>query len=45
MFEVMFPDAKVFKNCVDAIVTLIDEGEFSLAKDGLMLRAMGPSKN
>jgi len=44
MLEVSIPDAKIFKSCVDAIVTLIDEGEFQFNEHGLMLRAMDPSQ-
>ncbi len=44
MFEAKLTDAKVFKDCVDAIVTLIDEGEFSATKEGITLRAMDPSQ-
>jgi proliferating cell nuclear antigen len=44
MFEVKMENATVFKNCVDALVTLIDEGEFDLTKEGMTLRAMDPSK-
>ncbi len=44
MFEVSIPNAKMFKSCVDAIVTLIDEGEFHFSDAGLSLRAMDPSQ-
>lgn len=44
MFEVKIDNAKTFKDCVDALVTLIDEGEFEIAKDGIKLRAMDPSQ-
>ena len=44
MFELAISDAKVFKTCIDAIVTLIDEGEFEIADDGIKLRAMDPSQ-
>ncbi|NYZ80020.1 proliferating cell nuclear antigen (pcna) [Candidatus Micrarchaeota archaeon] len=44
MFEVKFDDAKIFKDCIDALVTLIDEGEFDVSKDGIKLRAMDPSQ-
>ncbi|MEM0372826.1 MAG: proliferating cell nuclear antigen (pcna) [archaeon] len=44
MFEVKFDDAKMFKDCVDALVTLIDEGEFDITKEGVKLRAMDPSQ-
>ncbi|MBS3060745.1 MAG: hypothetical protein J4432_04540 [DPANN group archaeon] len=44
MFEIVFDNAKVFKDSVDAIVSLIDEGEFLINKDGIELRAMAPSQ-
>lgn len=44
MFEVVFDNAKVFKDCVDALVTLIDEGEFDITNEGIKLRAMDPSQ-
>ncbi|MCD4739814.1 proliferating cell nuclear antigen (pcna) [archaeon] len=44
MFEVTFTDATVFKKCIDAISTLIDEGEFVANDQGLSLRAMDPSQ-
>lgn len=44
MFEVTITDASLFKKCVDAISTLIDEGEFTANEDGLSLRAMDPSQ-
>ncbi|MFH0986768.1 MAG: proliferating cell nuclear antigen (pcna) [Candidatus Micrarchaeota archaeon] len=44
MFELKINDAKVFKDCIDALVTLIDEGEFEIKKDGISLRAMDPSQ-
>jgi len=44
MFELTISNAKVFKSCIDAIVTLIDEGELEIADDGIKLRAMDPSQ-
>lgn len=44
MFEIVFDNAKVFKDCIDALVTLIDEGEFDITNDGMKLRAMDPSQ-
>ena len=44
MFEIVFDNAKIFKDCVDSLVTLIDEGEFQITKEGLKLRAMDPSQ-
>jgi proliferating cell nuclear antigen len=43
LFEIKIDDAKYWKNCVDSIVNLIDEGTFSISKEGIMLRAMDPS--
>lgn len=37
-------DVKTFKQCVDAIVNLIDEGVFEVSKDGMSLRSMDPSQ-
>jgi proliferating cell nuclear antigen len=44
MFEITFANAKIFKDCVDALATLIDEGEFEISADGVKLRAMDPSQ-
>jgi len=44
MFEIVFDNAKIFKDCVDSLVTLIDEGEFQLTKEGIKLRATDPSQ-
>ena len=44
MFEVTFANAKIFNDCVNSLVTLIDEGEFVLNEEGLKLRAMDPSQ-
>lgn len=44
MFNIKIDDAKLFKDCVDSLVTLIDEGEFNISKDGIKLRAMDPSQ-
>lgn len=44
MFEAVLSDATMFKRCIDAISTLIDEGEFIANEEGLMLRAMDPSQ-
>ncbi len=43
MFEIKIDDAKYWKNCVDAIVKLVDEGTFNITKEGITLRAMDPS--
>ena len=44
MFELSFDNAKIFKDCIDALVTLIDEGTFNLTETGVTLRAMDPSQ-
>jgi len=44
MFEVSVEDAKFWKNCIDAIVNLIDEGVLEAKADGIALRAMDPSQ-
>ncbi len=43
MFEIKIDDAKYWKNCVDSIVSLIDEGMFNISKEGISLKAMDPS--
>ncbi len=43
MFEIKIDDARYWKSCVDSIVSLIDEGSFNIAKEGISLRAMDPS--
>jgi proliferating cell nuclear antigen len=42
--EFELDDAKSFKQCVDAIVNLVDEGSFQASKEGLRLRMMDPSQ-
>ncbi len=44
MFKFTVDDAKSYKNAIDAIVNLIDEGLLEVGKDGLFLRAMDPSQ-
>jgi len=44
MFELKIDDAKLFKDSVDAIATLIDESEFDINENGVFLRAMDPSQ-
>lgn len=44
MFNITMDDARIFKNCIDAIVTLIDEGELDIDKEGIKLRSMDPSQ-
>lgn len=43
MFELKIDDARYWKNCVDAIDCLIEEGAFNVAKEGVSLKAMDPS--
>lgn len=43
MFEIKIDDARYWKNCVDSIVSLIDEGSFNISKEGISLKAMDPS--
>jgi proliferating cell nuclear antigen len=42
--ELVVEDAKFFKQCVDAIVNLVDEGTFEASSEGLKLRTMDPSQ-
>lgn len=42
--EISINNAKMFKDCVDALNILLDEGEFSITGDGVKLRAMDPSQ-
>jgi proliferating cell nuclear antigen len=44
MFEIQIDDARIWKNCIDAIVNLIEEGTFEIDPDGIRLRAMDPSQ-
>ncbi|MCX6694880.1 MAG: proliferating cell nuclear antigen (pcna) [Candidatus Altiarchaeota archaeon] len=44
MFEATIHDTKSWKNSVDAIAALIDEGTFQITQTGLKLRAMDPSQ-
>ena len=43
MFEIKIDNAKYWKDCVGAIVSLVDEGVFSISKEGIGLKAMDPS--
>ena len=43
MFEIKIDDARYWKNCVESIVSLVDEGTFNIEKDGISLKAMDPS--
>jgi len=44
MFSAVISDTKSWKNSIDAIVALIDEGTLQIDKDGIKLRAMDPSQ-
>lgn len=43
MFKVKMDDARLWKNMINAISTLIDEADFNLDPEGIRLRAMDPS--
>ena len=43
MFELKLDNAKHWRDCIDAIVSLIDEGLFSISPEGITLKAMDPS--
>ena len=43
MFEIKLDDARYWKNCVEAVVSLVDEGSFNISKEGISLKAMDPS--
>ena len=42
--ELLIEDAKFFKQCIDAVVNLVDEGTFEVSATGLRLRTMDPSQ-
>ncbi|MEW5955580.1 MAG: DNA polymerase sliding clamp, partial [Candidatus Micrarchaeota archaeon] len=42
--ELVAADAKAFKQAIDAIVNLVDEGTFEITAKGMHLRAMDPSQ-
>lgn len=42
--EFSFKDAKFFKQCIDAVGSLIDEGSFEISKEGIRLRSLDPSQ-
>ena len=44
MFEATIKDTKVWKNSIDAIAVLIDEGTLQVTDEGLKVRAMDPSQ-
>ncbi|MCL5100639.1 MAG: proliferating cell nuclear antigen (pcna) [Candidatus Marsarchaeota archaeon] len=43
MFEIKIDNAKYWRDCVGAIVSLVDEGLFLISKEGIGLKAMDPS--
>jgi len=44
MFEATINDTKSFRNSIEAIAALIDEGTFHIDSSGMKLRAMDPSQ-
>lgn len=44
MFEITLEDARLFKNSIDAIGGIIEEGIFEISEKGIHLRAMDPSQ-
>ncbi len=42
-FEIKIDDARYWKNCVESIQSLVDEGTFNISKEGISLKAMDPS--
>jgi len=44
MFEIEVEDARFWKECIDAIVNLIDEGVLEVKPEGIFLKAMDPSQ-
>jgi len=43
VFELKLDDARYWRDCVEAIVSLVDEGVFTISKEGITLKAMDPS--
>lgn len=43
MFELKIGNAKYWRDCVEAIVNLVDEGSFNISPEGITLKAMDPS--
>ncbi|MCL5786723.1 MAG: proliferating cell nuclear antigen (pcna) [Candidatus Marsarchaeota archaeon] len=41
--ELRIDNAKYWKECIDTIVNLVDEGVFNVTKEGVTLKAMDPS--
>ena len=44
MFSATISDTKIWKNSIEAIAALIDEGTLRIDNEGLKLRAMDPSQ-
>ena len=44
MVEFSFKDSRFFKQCIDAIANIVDEGTFEVSRDGLKLRSLDPSQ-
>ena len=42
--KITYPDAKEFTQIINAVAVLIEEASFTLASDGLKLRALDPSR-
>ncbi len=43
VFKARMADAKIWKNLISAIATLVDEASFNINEEGIQLRAMDPS--
>lgn len=43
MFEIKIDSAEYWRDCLEAIVSLVEEGSFLISKEGISLRAMDPS--
>jgi proliferating cell nuclear antigen len=44
LFKIKIVDAKIFRDAITAISTLVDEGTFNINSDGIKLRSMDPSR-
>ncbi|MCS7120752.1 MAG: proliferating cell nuclear antigen (pcna) [Nitrososphaerota archaeon] len=44
MFKVRMPDAKMLRDAITAISTIVDEGTFKIDGEGMKLRAMDPTR-
>jgi proliferating cell nuclear antigen len=44
LFKIKIADAKIFRDAITAISTLVDEGTFNINSDGIKLRSMDPSR-